>query len=142
MPAFGEISKTPDGFRAVRNVPRNAVRLLWHSDFWDGPRSGMLELDGERCWFEVVAENDDEPLRGWYRRFVVVRLTPAQLAEEERWHELFRENVGGHTDYGASGTRPVGDLRPREQWREFYDAYERRQPLDLSDNEVLGWFED
>jgi hypothetical protein len=53
MHTFAEISKTPEGFRAVPQVSREAVRLLWHSDFWDGPKSGMLEHDGERCWFQT-----------------------------------------------------------------------------------------
>lgn len=141
MPTFAEISNAPEGFRATSQVPRDSVRLLWHSDFWDGPRSGVLESNGERCWFEVIAENQDEDLRGWYRRFVIVRLTPEQLAEECKWHELFCEKVGVHTDYDASGTRRLGNLRPREQWREFYEAYEARRPLDLAENEVLGWFE-
>ena len=43
----------------------------------------MLFYRGERCWFEVVAENDSDDA-GWYQRFVVVRLTPEQAAEEQR----------------------------------------------------------
>ena len=42
MPTFSEISTTPEGFRAVPQVPRESVSLLWQSDFWDGPWSGML----------------------------------------------------------------------------------------------------
>jgi hypothetical protein len=64
-----------------------------------------------------------------------------QLAEETRWHELFRQHVGTHTDYDESGQRQLGALQPRERWAEFYDAYQKRTPWDLSGNEVLGWFE-
>jgi hypothetical protein len=141
MPTFAEISKTAEGFRATPQVARDALRLLWHSDYWDGPRSGMLDFNGERCWFQVVAENEDENADGWYRRFAIVRLSPEQLAEECRWHELFRSNVGVHTDYDAFGKRQIDAVRPREQWGEFYDAYKGRRPLDLSEDEVLGWFE-
>jgi hypothetical protein len=49
-----------------------------------------------------------------YRRFLVVHLTAEQLADEERWHELSREAVGTHTDYGEPG-----ELRPREGWARF-----------------------
>jgi hypothetical protein len=141
MPTFAEISNTAEGFRAVPQVSREDVRLLWHSDYWDGPRSGMLELNGERCWFQVIAENEDEDLHGWYRRFVVVRLTADQLAEEDRWHALFRENVGWHNDYVAGLPGRYEGLRPREQWQAFYDPYKNRVPLDLSSDEVLAWFE-
>ena len=89
----------------------------------------MLLYRGERCWFEVVAENDPDA-EGWYRRFAVVRLTPEQVAEERRWEELFRENVGYHPN-----------LQPRDRWSKFYEAYQRRTPLDISRNEALGWFE-
>ncbi len=57
MPTFAEISNKPEGFRVVPQVSREAVRLIWHSDFWDGPQSGLLELNGERYWFQVIAEN-------------------------------------------------------------------------------------
>jgi hypothetical protein len=142
MPTFGEISVTPEGFRVVPQVSRAAVRLLWYSDFWDGPRSGMLEFNGERCWFEVVGENEDEDLRGRCRRFVIVRLTAEQFAEECRWHESFREHVGWHTDYVEDVPGRYEGLRPREEWEAFYEPYKGRVPLDLTGDEVLGWFED
>jgi hypothetical protein len=141
MPTFAEISNTPEGFRAVPQVSQDAVHLLWHSDYWDGPRSGMLEFSGERCWFQVIAENEDEDLRGWYRRFVVVRLTPEQLAEECRWHDLFREHVGWHNDYIKDVPGRYEGLRPQEQWQAFYEPYKQRVPLDLSGDQVLAWFE-
>jgi hypothetical protein len=141
MPTFAEISTTPDGFRTVPQISREAVRLLWYSGFWDGPLTGMLEFNGEPCWFEFIVENEDEDLTGWYRRFVVVRLTPEQLAEENRWHELFRKHVGTHTDYEKSGPNRYEGLRPRDEWNAFYEQYKKRVPLDLSSDEVLAWFE-
>ena len=130
----------PNGYLRAPRIDRAEVRLLWHDAFWDGPRSGMLLYCGEDCWFEVVAENEDDAT-AWYRRFVVLRLSREQHAEELRWHELFRVNVGAHTDYNEEGHSPVGSLQPRERWQKFYEAYERRNPRDFSGNEVLGWFE-
>ena len=141
MTTFTEISKQPDGYRALPLVPREAANLLWFSDFWDGPRSGMLEYNDERCWFEVIAENEDDDLTGWYRRFVIIRLTADQLAEEDRWHALFRENVGWHTDYLEEAPGRYEGLCPQEQHQAFYAQYQKRVPLDLSNNEVLAWFE-
>jgi hypothetical protein len=129
-----------EGFARVPRIERSAVRLLWHAGYWDGPRSGMLEYAGEACWFEVVAESEEDG-EGWSRRFAVIRLTPEQHAEELRWHELFRRHVGEHTDYDAEGGRRLGALRPREEWGLFYEAQRQRIPRDLSRNEVLGWFE-
>jgi hypothetical protein len=136
---LADITGPEDYLRAPR-IDGADVRLLWHADFWDGPRSGMLVYRGEECWFQVIAESeDDNP--DWYRRFVVLRLTPEQHAEEKRWHELFRAKVGVHADYEKQETRPqVGFLWPCEHWHEFYDPYRQRTPPDFSANEVLGWF--
>ncbi len=140
MLTFADITGADEYLRAPR-IETAELRLLWHCDFWDGPRSGMLDYRGEQCWFQIVAESeeDDSP---WYRRFVVLRLTPEQHAEESRWHELFRARVGVHTDYEEQKTRPAeGFLWPKEHWHEFYDAYKQRTPPHFSGCEVLGWFE-
>ena len=122
----------PEASRRAPRIPRDQVRLLWHVDYWDGPRSRILLFRGERSWFQVVAENEEDAPQ-WYRHFVIVRMSVKQLAEEERWHELFRQHVGVHTDYDESGReRPIGALRPREQWHHFYDAAAQRTRLDLS----------
>jgi hypothetical protein len=136
---LADIAGPDDCLRAPRIDYAN-LRLLWHDDYWDGPRSGMLLYHGEECWFEVVAESEDDAAV-WYRRFAVLRLSPEQHAEESRWHELFRRCVGHHTDYDQSGQLPVGALQPRERWAEFYDAYRQRVPPDFSGCEVIGWFE-
>jgi hypothetical protein len=129
----------PDGCERVPRIDRAEVRLLWHSSYWDGPRSGMLVYHGEPCWFEVVAESEAGG-EGGYRRVAVTRLSPDQLAEEQRWHDLFRQKVGVHNDYDERGQR-VWALQPVERHREFYEAYRQRTPRDLSGCEVLGWFE-
>ena len=137
---LADITGADDYLRSPR-IEFAEVRLLWHADFWDGPKSGMLVYRGEERWFQVIAENEEDTAPR-YRRFVVLRLTPEQHAEECRWHELFQAKVGVHTDYDMQGRRPdVGFLWPREQWHEFYDPYQLRTPPDFSGNEVLGWFE-
>lgn len=126
---------------ALANIPKaqpDDLHMLWHSDYWDGPRSGLLLYRGQKLWFEVFDELDGGPI---YRRFLIVELSPEQLREEENWHELFRQKVGTHTDYDATQNRQLGALRPREMWHEFYDAYHKRTPLDLSNDLVVAWFE-
>jgi hypothetical protein len=119
-------------------IERGEIRLLWHHAFWDGPLSGLCLYQGRKCWFERCAEGDEEGADGFYRRFLLLELSPEQLADEERWHELFRQKVGTHTDHDEAR----GAVRPRETWREFYDEYARRGPVDYSANPAVGWFED
>jgi hypothetical protein len=137
MPTLVDCS-VEEGYLRVPKVQRAAVRLLWHADYWDGPKSGLVVYQGEQCWIEVVAESDTE---SWYRRFVIIRLSPEQLAEELRWHQLFQKCVGRHTDYDESGERQVGAVQPLELHREFYDQYEHRKRRDFSRNSILAWFE-
>jgi hypothetical protein len=130
----------PGSYQRAPQVDRPEIRLLWHADYWDGPLSGVLLYHGERCWFEVVEEGDSDA-DGWFRRCVILRLSTAQLAEEERWHELFRAKVGTHTDYDAEGRKHTDGVRPRELWHEFYEPYGKRSKPAYLENEVLGWFD-
>jgi hypothetical protein len=118
-------------YRQVQQIDRGEIRLLWHWDFWDGPISGLCLYDHEKYWFEMCWEGETS------RRFVIRRLSPEQLADALKWHELFREKVGTHCDYDE--TRP--QVKPKESHREFYEAYEKRGKLDFSNAPVLGWFE-
>lgn len=88
------------------------VRLIWHSDFYDGPLSGLAEWQGQRYWFK--REYDSDELR-------LYALTPDELAHEEAVHEAFRTHVGTHCDYDG-GQRAVGEgIQPRAEWMKFYD---------------------
>jgi len=117
-------------------IDRADVRLLWHSDFWDGPINGLCLYQGRKCWFEACAEGEQDD--GFYRRYLVLILTKGQLDEEEFWHELFRRKVGTHTDYGDAERKVL----PRETWHEFYDEFGKRGEVDYSGNPALGWFEE
>ena len=135
-----ELSKTEDLVRLPK-IDWHAAKLLWHDDYWDGPKSGLLLYQDKRYWFQVFEESDDSDLSDFFRRFVILELTEIQMKEEEHWHDLFREKVGTHTDYDESGMRVIGALKPEEMWHEFYDAYKKRQKPDLSNNIVIGWSE-
>jgi hypothetical protein len=115
------------------------IRLLWDSDYWDGPLSGLLLLDGRKYWYQMVEEGS-EPYTEFYRRFAIVELTGEQLAEEEKWHRLFQEKVGRHTDYDAAGKRNLGSVLPQRTWNEFYDAFKQWQQPNYLENRIVGWF--
>ncbi|HEY7426082.1 MAG TPA: hypothetical protein VH682_17760 [Gemmataceae bacterium] len=118
-------------------IDRGEVQLLWHCDFWDGPISGLCLYQGRKCWFQVCAEGEEEEGDPFYRRFLLLELSPEQLADEERWHELFRQKVGTHTDHGEAR----GELKRKEMWQEFYDEYAKRPKVDYTVNQPVGWFE-
>lgn len=121
-------------------IPRLDVKLLWHCDFWDGPISGMLLYRTDMCWYAMIVENENDN-GSWYRRFAVIRLTAEQLADEQYWHDLFRQHVGTHTDYGDDERRTLGAVLPKTGWHNFYDKYDERPKRDYSTMPILGWFE-
>ena len=112
--------------------------LLWISDFWDGPISGMLLHAGREQWFEMFRENDDDDsLDQWYRRYAVVALTAEQMAKEHEVHEDFRRYVGTYWDVGSPGV-----YRPEEEHHLFYDKHlEYCRTRRFDENEVIAWFE-
>jgi hypothetical protein len=123
----------------VGQIKAEALSPLWISDYWDGPLSGAVQLDGQLCWY-VLAEEEQEPYaEGWYRRYWLLELSPAQQDEERRWHDLFRQHVGTHWDHPCG--HEAGRGLPVENHRLFYEPYSTRTPLDVDDNEVLGWFQ-
>jgi hypothetical protein len=92
---------------------------LWIAGYYDGPLSGAVLHKGQLCWY-LLAEEEREPFaEGWYRRYRLIELTPAQRDEVQRWHDLFRAQVGTHWDYPrlSPGVRV------------------------LTDNEVIGWLQ-
>ena|ERR1051325_2045953 len=128
--AFGDLGQT-------RKISRNQVRLLWHCDFWDGPINGLCEFNSRKYWFTLLDDGEPDALDALPRKFALVELSPEQLADEERWHKLFREKVGTHCDL----EEPHPEVKPKESHREFYEAHEKRAKPDYSSNAIVGWFE-
>jgi hypothetical protein len=126
----------------VAQVSRDEVALVWASGYWDGPIDGLASFRGTPVWF-CLAEEAEAPSGSWFRRFCLVRLSAEQLAAEQARHEDFRRWVGTHFDYDDEGLRDPSAIRPQSDWPRFYVKYpeNERGPGDISDNEVLGWFE-
>lgn len=129
------MARTSDATIGRTEIPLAALRLLWATDWWDGPTAGVALANGEPCYFKAADEDEHPPPRCC----VVWRLTAGQFEELKRWHDLFREHVGSHTDFDADGRRHPGSLRPQVEHSRFYDAYATRRPLELTDDAVIGY---
>lgn len=49
-------------------------------------------------------------------------------------------HVGTHTDYDARGHRDHAAVKPRSEWAQFYDEYEKRPKPDYTTRAPVGWF--
>lgn len=140
------------------------TRLLWHSNYWDGPHSGLMLWDGEKAWFnsydekfytvelssdEIVEMFNNEPNEYWeeedffdyvsVRYFNVYHIDTRTLKELEDNHELFRTYVGTHTDYDFDGNRNH-NLRPYGEHKKFYKNKNECIEVDTNEDNVIGKF--
>lgn len=126
---------------SLPRLEEGAYQMLWYSGFWDGPISGMLSFQGQDHWFEMVQENEVFARDQWYRRYVVLKLTPEQLTKERQVHADFRRYVGKHTDYVSDRQTPE-ESQSKDQAHLFYEEhgeYCRSQPFEQA--EAIAWFE-
>lgn len=114
------------------------ITMLWYSDYYDGPLSGLAEFKDEKVWFHCVEMED--PLFHM-RKFALYKLTKDELAYEEKWHAIFNKLVGYHCDYGVDDSeKPQTTL---EQHDEYFRLHEAEQTeTDYTKNECLGIFDE
>ncbi len=139
-----------DEVRPLEGPQLEGVRWLYHSGYYDGPLSGMVNHPDVgtvwadvaqqcMCWFDDDIDRDHDSPCGWWRRYTLIRLTPDVAAAEAERHADFRRHVGTHCDYDETGRRNVGALRPQSEWHTFYDRW-RTHSVDMV-GDVVGWFQ-
>jgi hypothetical protein len=122
----------------LKKIAAADFRLLWVNDWYDGPLEAIVELADEPCLMVLHSEDptsDKSPYR-----WLILRLTSDQRTDEEKWHALFVEHVGDHWCFHDTTKYPhPNPATPNPKPEKFYEPYRARPPLDVSNNEVLGW---
>lgn len=115
-------------------------KKLWHISYWDGPINGVCEVDGNKCWFEVIEmwidnnsypEDDDDFEQPWSRRFLITKLTDVQFEYQKNNHEKWEKmKVAPDTlaQYYA--------YCKTEEYKNNYIS-----PVPLTEDCILGWYE-
>jgi hypothetical protein len=102
-------------------VPGDAVRLLWMTDYYDGLLTGVAEYAA--------------------RRWVLYALTDEQYRSEAHWHTLFRQHVGS-SDMDFTGVPPPA-LHGTPDPEAYFAAHSAQyRPPHLQLDQVLGWCDD
>lgn len=136
---------------------QRTIKLLWHSGYWDGPISGVCEIDGKKFWFDQIngeqgeiwikhidesfdPADEDSFSYDITRIYRVYRLPDDVMNNVELNHDLFRKYVGHHTDY-VDNKRTLG-MHPDCNWT----AYKLEcKPVDINphvvDSNCIGWFD-
>ena len=110
--------------------------MLWHSDYYDGPLSGLAEYKGEKVWFQC-SEWEDENLFNM-RIFNLHELSKEELEEEERWHQFFCDNVGKHCNYVDGGREEDGANYTQESFDLYYKEAKKRPKRDYTKNRIIA----
>lgn len=120
-------------------LTQDDYKLLWISDYYDVPISGILQIGVSIYWFEMIQENKHKPKEDWFRRYAVVKLSTEQLEKEIKVHRDFQRYVGTHWDCVEIKDSPKFI---EGQSKLFYDQHLIYCQTDnFNDNEVIGWFE-
>ena len=160
--------KTIRKLKDLREETKGQTRMLWHHDYWDGPRSGVMLWNGEKCWFSVhqecnipikLTKEDIEDfhitnltreipftIEEWkdydfYREFKVYRVPEETMEAITYNHELFSKYVGTHTNYDENGSRHH-KLAPYSDHGNFYNDRNshKHYTLDLKECKIVGIF--
>ncbi|HVM69011.1 MAG TPA: hypothetical protein VM204_04160 [Gaiellaceae bacterium] len=120
---------------SLEKIDPGELRLLWVNDGHDGPLEAVVEHAGACCLMLLHHEDatSDRPYR-----WLLVRLSREEKAEEERLHALYVEHVGEHWCFhGPTVEHPP----PREEAdpETFFAARRARAPVDVQESAVLGW---
>lgn len=126
---------------SLEKLPKLApsdLRLLWVNDGYDGPLEAVAEHAGAVCLVVLHSETGDaeQPYR-----WLVIRLSDEQRADEERLHALFVEHVGDHWCFhGAEIPHPPPSAAESARDPEkFFAPYRSRPPFDVRTNVIVGW---
>jgi hypothetical protein len=117
------------------------VKLLYSTNYWDGPICGLCEYKEKYYYFNTSKDDEwDEINEGWMpREYYAYEILPWQLTYELYWHSLFITNVKG-----AKGKNAFEEGMKDERFKMEEDFYEKRKReyknIDYLKNKVMGTF--
>jgi hypothetical protein len=128
-------AREPDAYLKLPKIAANDLKILWCTEWYDGPEAGVLWYHNRRCYFATCRLLDDDT-----KIVLVVALTEEQLGELEYRVTKWVEKVGGKSPhvYIDIPVEKPGDPR---LFMDYHTEMEKRPKPDYSQNQVLGWFE-
>lgn len=119
------------------------VKLVYASNWWDGPLSGLVEYNDENLFMDINDEEwtyDDEGLITESRIYAVYRLNARQLRDYLMWTQLFRSHVGEHWDFHLNeGPALWGGFVHPDTFDTFYFISQMQPMLDYDDDQLIGY---
>jgi len=121
------------GLEALPEQNYADVKFIFNTDWYDGPISGLCEVNGKEYWFELVTEDykpkKDPEEMDRIRVFALIDLGKTRFEEEKLWHKLFELLV-----------RDNKDLRPSAMHDRFYKPYAHRPETEIGREQIIAQF--
>lgn len=130
------IDTIPISYFVYDKEPEPVITMLWHSNYYDGPLSGLAEYNEKKYWFDMVQDDHDTLFH--IRTFGLYKLSPEELETEEKRHRLFRDMVGHHCDYGDNYAPYEG----KDTTGKYYKLSETWKDYNYTKNECIGVFDE
>lgn len=112
------------------------LEMWWHSNYYDGPLSGMAKYNGEWVWFDCIEEND----YNGDRIFALYELTEEQVEGEKAHYFAFRTEVSTWCDHHPDVMKLPGDEQVKKDFMEFFNNHDKWPDLKLTSGKKLGEF--
>lgn len=139
-----------DSYLTLPKIPLEEITPLWYDDYYDGHLSGKCLYKGTMHHYLIVAmghfvwdvekkQKDKEKSDPWWRRFLLIPMSPEEIQRATELQELFRKHVGTQCDYDESLPH---SCQPQEEWSKYYDDPRLKDEPKWCDRPGIGWFEE
>jgi len=109
--------------------------MLWHSNYYDGPLSGLAEYKDKLVWFNIIDWEHDNLFN--MRTFGMYELSAEEIKYELAWHQLFCEQVGYHCNYENGKRVDRGEDFTQESMDKFYAEAKNRPQREYTKNKLI-----
>ena len=111
----------------MQQFPQKDVKMLWVTDYYDGPLEGACEVAGRFLWFK----NKYSDALG----YDLFALSPDEEKFVREMNAAFCKHVGTHFTY----TDEFPDQsQPQTEWPKFYDDHRWQRGVIVG--ECVGWW--
>lgn len=114
------------------------VKLVWLTDYYSGPLTGVAKYKDKLYAFEMIDEFDsDTKKQTWHRRYALIELTINQIENLKIRHSIYQKYIGFDFDILLQKKR----YRPKN-WDSYNKVISSVKEPYLRNNNIIGWFED
>jgi hypothetical protein len=115
------------------------VKVLWATEWWDGPVRGVAARGDRHYWFDAVFDQATDEFTE-PRRLLVYELTGEEYAQEAERHKRWEEVGGTSYCFHLAAEQRHRPPIARDALQRFYEEERVRPGPDYTSRGSSGWF--